>query len=102
MDALRVEMAGAKNLLVASAAVQQLADHRHEQAHRAALQLARRLDKGVRTDVCRAALSGLLCDPSATETAPVWRMMTFADRAFEQQLAERWSAALREDAFFKA
>ena len=102
VDALRVEMAGAKNLLVASAAVQQLADHRHEQAHRAALQLARRLDKGARTDVCRAALSGLLCDPSATETAPVWRMMTFADRAFEQQLAERWSAALREDAFFKA
>lgn len=102
VDELRVELAGAKNLLVASAAVQQLADHRHEQAHRAALQLARRLDKSARTDVCRAVLSGLLCDPSATETAPVWQMMTSADRAFEQQLAERWSAALREDAFFEA
>ena len=102
VDSLRVDLAGAKNLLVASTAVQQLADHRHADAHRAALQLARRLDKDARADVCRAALSGLLCAPSGAASATIWRMMTSADRAFERELADRWSAALRDASFFAA
>jgi len=100
VDQVRVKLAGGKNTLVAGTAVQQLADHKHADAAKAAKLLGRRLSSDARGDIFRAVVSGLLCSPEEAGEMMLWRAASLADRPFEQQLAAAWTAALAADAVF--
>ena len=102
VDAARLRLAESSNLLVAGAAVQQLADDEHGSAADAALALARRLGPEDRGDLHRAVLAGLLFAHAARGDEALWRAAARADKAFGEDLTERWQQALGDPRFFDA
>ncbi len=94
VDELRLQLALDRDVLLASQAVLQLAEHEHGKAAELAEQLARRLGPTSSGDAYRAALLGLMTAGAAADLPLLFAMAASSRDPFGDEMQARWQALL--------
>jgi hypothetical protein len=97
VDAMRIQIAGEKNLLQAATAIAQLAAHDHKSAASLALNLSRRLPADSSGDEHAAVLAGLLTDVEPRYYKALLQAASQSEAPFRESFQQKWRDALKDE-----